>query len=47
MAMFLFIPIPFTFEEAALLDVKTGAKPATFPHEEVIKPQKVLVTTCV
>lgn len=49
-AMFLFIPIPFTFEEAALLDVKTGGKPPTFPHEEVIKEkfflQHVYVCLC-
>ena len=34
-AMFLFIPIPFTLDPNSAMDVQTGGKPATFPHEEV------------
>ena len=37
--MFLFIPIPFTLDEASAMDIKTGGKPDTFPHEEVGKTQ--------
>ncbi|CAD6999938.1 unnamed protein product [Ceratitis capitata] len=45
-AMFLFIPIPYTFEESALFDIKTGAKPATFPHEKFAEMIAALLSIC-
>lgn len=44
--MFLFIPIPFTFDEAAAMDVKTGGKPSTFPHEEFVELIVALLSIC-
>jgi len=34
-SLFLFIPIPFAFDEAAATDAVTGGKPDTFPHDKV------------
>ncbi|XP_067623066.1 UDP-N-acetylglucosamine--dolichyl-phosphate N-acetylglucosaminephosphotransferase [Eurosta solidaginis] len=45
-AMFFFIPIPVTFEKAAMPDVQTGAKPATFPHEEFAEMIAALLSIC-
>lgn len=45
-AMFLFIPVPFTLEEAAAMDVETGGKPATFPHEEFVELIVALLSIC-
>lgn len=35
-SMFLFIPVPFSFDENAATDKVTGGKPETFPHDKVI-----------
>ncbi|XP_073825393.1 alg7 dolichyl-phosphate N-acetylglucosaminephosphotransferase [Musca autumnalis] len=45
-AMFLFIPVPFTLEEAAAMDAETGGKPATFPHEEFVELIVALLSIC-
>ena len=45
-AMFLFIPVPFTFEDAAAMDVATGGKPLTFPHEEFVELIVALLSIC-
>lgn len=45
-AMFLFIPVPFTLEEAAAMDVTTGGKPSTFPHEEFVELIVALLSIC-
>lgn len=44
--MFLFIPVPFTLEDTAAMDVNTGAKPSTFPHEEFVELIVALLSIC-
>lgn len=44
--MFMFIPVPFTLEESAVMDVETGGKPATFPHEEFVELIVALLSIC-
>ncbi|XP_065358114.1 UDP-N-acetylglucosamine--dolichyl-phosphate N-acetylglucosaminephosphotransferase [Calliphora vicina] len=45
-AMFLFIPVPFTLEDTAAMDVNTGGKPSTFPHEEFVELIVALLSIC-
>ncbi|XP_030383482.1 UDP-N-acetylglucosamine--dolichyl-phosphate N-acetylglucosaminephosphotransferase isoform X1 [Scaptodrosophila lebanonensis] len=45
-SLFLFIPIPFTFDEAAAMDVETGGKPATFPHDKFVELIAALLSIC-
>lgn len=44
--MFLFIPVPFTLEDAAAMDVNTGGKPSTFPHEAFVELIVALLSIC-
>ncbi|XP_075152143.1 alg7 dolichyl-phosphate N-acetylglucosaminephosphotransferase [Haematobia irritans] len=45
-AMFLFIPVPFTLEESAAMDSETRSKPSTFPHEEFVELIVALLSIC-
>lgn len=45
-AMFLFIPVPFTLEDAAAMDASTGGKPLTFPHEAFVELIVALLSIC-
>ncbi|XP_022216471.2 UDP-N-acetylglucosamine--dolichyl-phosphate N-acetylglucosaminephosphotransferase [Drosophila obscura] len=45
-SLFLFIPIPFAFDEAAATDVVTGGKPATFPHDKFVELIAALLSIC-
>ncbi|KAL7741589.1 hypothetical protein ACLKA6_019360 [Drosophila palustris] len=44
--MFLFIPIPFTFDENAATDAVTGGKPSTFPHDKFVELIAALLSIC-
>lgn len=45
-AMFLFIPVPFTLEDLAARNVTTGGKPTTFPHEDFVELIVALLSIC-
>ncbi|XP_034666563.1 UDP-N-acetylglucosamine--dolichyl-phosphate N-acetylglucosaminephosphotransferase [Drosophila subobscura] len=45
-SLFLFIPIPFAFDEAAATDAVTGGKPATFPHDKFVELIAALLSIC-
>ncbi|XP_034097482.1 UDP-N-acetylglucosamine--dolichyl-phosphate N-acetylglucosaminephosphotransferase isoform X1 [Drosophila albomicans] len=45
-SMFLFIPIPFTFDENAATDAVTGGKPLTFPHDKFVELIAALLSIC-
>ncbi|XP_001355917.1 UDP-N-acetylglucosamine--dolichyl-phosphate N-acetylglucosaminephosphotransferase [Drosophila pseudoobscura] len=45
-SLFIFIPIPFAFDEAAATDVVTGGKPATFPHDKFVELIAALLSIC-
>ncbi|EDW63838.1 UDP-N-acetylglucosamine--dolichyl-phosphate N-acetylglucosaminephosphotransferase [Drosophila virilis] len=45
-SMFLFIPIPFAFDEAAAMDAVTGGKPVTFPHNKFVELIAALLSIC-
>ncbi|XP_017108800.2 UDP-N-acetylglucosamine--dolichyl-phosphate N-acetylglucosaminephosphotransferase [Drosophila bipectinata] len=45
-SLFLFIPIPFAFDEAAATDAVTGGKPDTFPHDKFVELIAALLSIC-
>ncbi|XP_060651967.1 UDP-N-acetylglucosamine--dolichyl-phosphate N-acetylglucosaminephosphotransferase [Drosophila nasuta] len=45
-SIFLFIPIPFTFDENAATDAVTGGKPLTFPHDKFVELIAALLSIC-
>ncbi|XP_033151097.1 UDP-N-acetylglucosamine--dolichyl-phosphate N-acetylglucosaminephosphotransferase [Drosophila mauritiana] len=45
-SLFLFIPIPFAFDEAAATDAITGGKPDTFPHDKFVELIAALLSIC-
>ncbi|XP_062142070.1 UDP-N-acetylglucosamine--dolichyl-phosphate N-acetylglucosaminephosphotransferase [Drosophila sulfurigaster albostrigata] len=45
-SMFLFIPIPFSFDENAATDAVTGGKPLTFPHDKFVELIAALLSIC-
>ncbi|EDW75616.1 uncharacterized protein Dwil_GK23958 [Drosophila willistoni] len=45
-SMFIFIPVPFAFDEAAATDAVTGGKPDTFPHDKFVELIAALLSIC-
>ncbi|XP_017060429.1 LOW QUALITY PROTEIN: UDP-N-acetylglucosamine--dolichyl-phosphate N-acetylglucosaminephosphotransferase [Drosophila ficusphila] len=45
-SLFVFIPIPFAFDEAAATDAITGGKPDTFPHDKFVELIAALLSIC-
>ncbi|XP_017025994.1 UDP-N-acetylglucosamine--dolichyl-phosphate N-acetylglucosaminephosphotransferase [Drosophila kikkawai] len=45
-SLFMFIPVPFAFDEAAATDAVTGGKPDTFPHDKFVELIAALLSIC-